>query len=159
MTFLCSLCHTSFSEVPYCGVIRVFHELVKRSMIPQVESKQNTLLDLRGIVDALVALEDNGLKNNHPFGVPLPSTNPVKFYRKKFHKSLPSFPGRCVIVLGRQTKPFSTTLATYCLPLLLHPSVLLYFGATNPGRRHIACSRCQVGGRLGGIPLALEGRH
>ena len=52
---------------------------------------------------------------------------------------------------------FSTTLATYCLPLFLHPSVLLAFGAPNPGRRHIACIQRRGGGRLGGLPLALEG--
>ena len=52
---------------------------------------------------------------------------------------------------------FPTVLATYCLLRLLHPSGLLDFGAPNTGRRHIECSRCQLVGRLGGLPLALEG--
>ena len=62
MTFLRSLSPTSFSEVPHGGFIRVSHELAKRSMIPQVESKQNALTNLCGIVNALCALEDNRLK-------------------------------------------------------------------------------------------------
>ena len=109
MTFLHSLCPTSFYEIPHGGVIRVFHKIFKRSTIPQVESKQNTLLDLRGIVNALGTLEDNGLLNNQPLNVPLPSTDPVKFYRKNSHKSLPEFSRRCVIALGRQTKKFFLT--------------------------------------------------
>ena len=36
--------------------------------------------NLHVIIYALCTLEDKGLKNNHPLSVPLPSTNPVKFY-------------------------------------------------------------------------------
>ena len=158
MTFLHSLSLKSFSEVPHGGVIRVFHNLIKRSTIPQVELKKNALSDLRVIVNALGALEDNRLKKNHHLRVALPSTDPVKFYIQDSHKSLPNFPGRCVIALSQHTKIFPTALATYCLPLFLHPSGLLDFGAPNPSRRHIACSRRQGGGRLGSLPLALEGR-
>ena len=129
-------------------------------MTPQFQSNQDTLSNLHGIVDALCALEDNGLKNDHSLSVPLCSTDPVKFYRQGSHKSLPKFPGRCVIALGRNTyKFFLTSLDTYCLTLFLHPSGLLYFGAPNPGRRHIACSRCQGVRRLGGLPFMLEGQH
>ena len=31
----------------------------------------------------------------------------IKFYRQDSHKSLPNFPGRCVIALGRHTNKFS----------------------------------------------------
>ena len=89
------------------GVIRVFHNIVKGFTTPQVKSKQNALSYLRVIVNALGALEDNGLENDHPLSVPLPSTDPIKFYRKDFHKSLPKFPGRCVIALGQNTNKFS----------------------------------------------------
>ena len=51
-------------------------------------------------------LEDHGLKNDHPLSVPLSSTDPIKFYRQDYHKSLPNFPGRCVIALGRHTNKF-----------------------------------------------------
>ena len=43
--------------------------------------------------------------------------------------------------------------------LFLYPSGLLDFGAPNPGRHHISCSRRQVGGHMGVLPLALEGQH
>ena len=79
MMFLHSLIPTRFSEVLHGVVIRVLHKLVKRSTIPQVELKQNTLLDLCGIINALGVLEDNGLKNNHPIIVTLPSTDLVYF--------------------------------------------------------------------------------
>ena len=50
-------------------------------------------------------------------------------------------------------------LDTYFLLRLLHPSGLLYFGAPNTGRHHIACSLRQGDGFPGGLTLALEGRH
>ena len=106
MTFLHSFIPTIFSDVPHGGVIRVFQELIKRSTIPQVKSKQNALSDLRGIVNALGALDYNRLKNNHPLSVPLTSTDPVKLYRQDSHKSLPDFPERSVILLGWHTNKF-----------------------------------------------------
>ena len=42
--------------------MRIFHKLVKHYTIPQVELKENALSDLSGIVNALGALEDFGLK-------------------------------------------------------------------------------------------------
>ena len=54
---------------------------------------------------------------------------------------------------------FFTAIATYCLPLFLHPSGLIDVGGPNPGRRHIACSWRQIGRHLGGLPLALKGRR
>ena len=48
-------------------------------------------------------------------------------------------------------------LATYCLPLFLHPIYHLDLGAPNLGIHHIACSPRQGGRHLGGLPLALEG--
>ena len=72
-------------------------------MIPQIEPKQNALSDLRQIVNVLFLLEDNGLKDNRPLSIPLLSTDPVKFYIQDSHKSLPDFPGRCVIALGQDT--------------------------------------------------------
>ena len=61
--------------------------------------------------------------------------------------------------VGLAYKKKFTVLATYCLPILLHPSGILDFGAPNPGRRHIVCSWRRVGGRLVGFPLSLEGRR
>ena len=119
--------------------------------------EKNAPSDLCVIVNALVVLEDNGLKNNHPLSIPLPSTDPIKFYIQDSHKYLPNFPGSCVIALGRQL-PLPTVLATYCLLLFLYPCDILDFGAPNPGRLHIACSWRRVGQHLGGIPLALEGQ-
>ena len=40
-------------------------------MIPQVELKQYAISNLRVIVNALCALEGNGLENDHPLSVPL----------------------------------------------------------------------------------------
>ena len=104
MMFLHSLCPKIFSKLPHGRVICVLHKIVNCSTITQVESKQNPLSNLRGIVEAFGALEDNGPKNNHPFIVSLPSTEPVKFYTQDSHKYLSDFPGRCVITLGRKTK-------------------------------------------------------
>ena len=107
MTLLLILIPTIFSEVSHSRILRVFHELVKRLKIPEIKLKQYALSNLRGIINALCALEDNGLKNDHPLSVPLPSTNPVKFYRQDSQKSLPDFPGRCVVALGQHTNDFS----------------------------------------------------
>ena len=159
MTFICSLTPTRFSEVNHSGVVRVFYKLVKCSTITQAESKQNALSNFRGIVNALCALEDNRLNNDYPLRVPLHRTDPIKFYRKDSQKSLSGFPRRCVIALGWYTNNFFHRACHLLPPLLLHPSGLLDFGASNPGRHHIACSRRRGGGRLGGLPLALKGRR
>ena len=50
-------------------------------------------------------------------------------------------------------------LATDCLPRFLHPSGLLGFCSTSPGRHHRECSRCLGGRRLGSLPLVLEERR
>ena len=160
MTFLRSFCPTSFSEAPHRGVIRVFHDLVKRSTIPQVERvKKNALSNLRGIVNALGALEDNGLKKitllAFYFLARTPSSSTDKIPQISYQ-----LPQKVRHSFGSQNKQvFTTVLATYCLLLLIHPNVLLDFGAPNPGRRHTACSRRRVGGLLGGLPLALEESH
>ena len=67
---------------------------------------KKTLSNLRGINNALCVFEDNGLKNNHPLSIPLPSTDPVKFYRQDYHKYVPDFPRRCVLALGWHTNKF-----------------------------------------------------
>ena len=79
MIFLRSLFPANFSKVSHHRVIREFYELVKCFTIPQVKLKQNALSNLRGIVNTLGALKDNGLKNNHRFGVPLHYMDSVKF--------------------------------------------------------------------------------
>ena len=81
MTLLLHLIPARFSEVSHSGILRVFHELFKRPTITEIESKQDALADLRRIINALCALEDNGLKNDHPLYIPLPSTQRVNFYR------------------------------------------------------------------------------
>ena len=53
------------------------------------------------------------IKDDHPLHVTLPSANPVKFYRQDYQKSLPDFPGRFVLALGRHTNEFFPP----CLPL------------------------------------------
>ena len=106
MTLLLCLTPANFSKVSHCEIVRVFHELVKRPTMTEIELKQYALSNLRGIINALCVLEDNGLKNDHPLSVPLPSTNPVKFYRQDSQKSLPDFPGRCVVALGQHTNDF-----------------------------------------------------
>ena len=55
MTFLLRLNPTSFSQVAYSQIIRVFHEFVKLPTIPEIESKQYALANLRGIIYALGA--------------------------------------------------------------------------------------------------------
>ena len=92
MMFLHSLSPTSFSEVPHGGFIRVFHKLIKRSTIPQVESKQIVLSNLRGIVNTLGALDNKRLKNNHPLSVPLPSTYPSSSTNRIPTNLFPTFP-------------------------------------------------------------------
>ena len=157
MTVIRSLSPTSFSKVPNGGVIRVFHELIKRCTIPQVQSKQNALSNLRVIVNTLCVLEDNGFKKNHPLSVPLPITNPIKFYREDSHNSSWfSRKGHHSVGLAYK-QVFYIALDTYCLPLFLHPSSLLDFGAPNHGRRYVTCSQRQGGRRLGGLPFVLKG--
>ena len=46
------------------------------------------------------------MKEDHPLCVPLPSVNPVKFYRQDPNKSIPNFLGRCVVALGQNTNEF-----------------------------------------------------
>ena len=113
MTLLLSLNSTSFSNVSHSGVILVFYKIIKCPTISAIDSKQYALSNLHGIINALCAWEDNGLKNDHPLGVPLPLTNPVKLYRQDSYKSLPGFPGRCVVSLGWHTNEFFPP----CLPL------------------------------------------
>ena len=88
MMSLLRLTLTRFSEVSNNRFICVFHVLAKRSTIPQIESKQYALSNLRGIVNASWVLEDNGFKNDHPLRVPLTSMNPIKFYRQDSRKYL-----------------------------------------------------------------------
>ena len=45
-----------FYEVSHSIIVRVFHKLVKRSTIPETESKQYALENLRVIINALEAL-------------------------------------------------------------------------------------------------------
>ena len=117
MTLLLILTPASFSEVSHIGIIRVFQELEKRPTIPEIESKQYALLNLHIIINSFCVLGDNRLKNYQPLGFSLHSTNPVKFYIQDFHKSLPDFPGRCVVALGRAYKRgFSFVIDTYYLP-------------------------------------------
>ena len=106
----------------HSGAIRVFHKLVKRSGILSIESKQYALSNLRGIINALCVVEDNGLKNNHPLTVPLPITKPVKFYRLDSHKSLPDFTRGCVVALCWQTNDF------------LHHACHLLYSAITPSK-------------------------
>ena len=92
MTLLLRLIPVIFSEVSQSGIVCVFHELVKRPTIPAIESKQYVLSNLRGIINALCALEDNGLKNNHPLSVPLLArTQSISTYRIP-PNVLPTFP-------------------------------------------------------------------
>ena len=74
-----------FSEVSHCGIICVCYELIKCPKFTEIEPKEYALSDLCGIINALCALEDNGLKNDHPLSVQLPSTNLIKFYRQYSH--------------------------------------------------------------------------
>ena len=94
MTFLLRLTPTIFSEVSHSGIVRVFHNLIKRPTITEIESKQYAFSNLRKMINALCSLYDNGLKNDHPLRVPIPSTNPVKFYIQDSYKYLPNFPRR-----------------------------------------------------------------
>ena len=81
MTLLLRMIPESFAEVSHSGIVRVFHELVKRPTIPVIELKQYALANLRGIINSLGAFLYSGLKYNHPLRVPLPGENPVRFYR------------------------------------------------------------------------------
>ena len=96
----------AFPKIYHTRVICVFHEHVKRSTIPQIESKQYALSNLRVIINNLCTLEDNGLKNDHPLSIPLSSIVPVNFYRQDYHRYLPDFPRRCVIALGWHKNTF-----------------------------------------------------
>ena len=159
MTLLLILTPTRFSDVSHSGVIRVFHELIKRTTIPVIESKQYALSNLRGIINALCALEYNGLNNYHPLSDPIPSRKPSSSIDRIPTYLFPTFlEGASYCWVGIKTI-FSTVLATYCLPQFLHLSDHLDFDAPNPGRHHIAYSRHQGGRRPGGLPLPLEGRR
>ena len=56
MMFLLRLIPASFSLVSHFGIIRVFHEFVKRPMITAINSKQYSLANLCGIIKALGVL-------------------------------------------------------------------------------------------------------
>ena len=96
-------------------------QFFKRPMNPEIKSKQYTLENLRGIINALGAFQDNWLKDNHPLRVPLPSENPVNFYRHDSNKYLPNLPGIFVITLGWHTNEFFHR-ACHLLPSVIPPS-------------------------------------
>ena len=67
----------------YCDLgVHVVHELVKRDPVPSVESKLDSRANMFGIINGLGALQDDRLKNDHPIGVPLPSSYAVKLHRE-----------------------------------------------------------------------------
>ena len=56
MALLLRLIPAGFSKVSHSGIVRVFHKLVKRPTIPEIESKQHVLANLCGIINALGTL-------------------------------------------------------------------------------------------------------
>ena len=91
MTLLLCLIPVRFSKVSQRVIVCFFLELVKYPIIPVIESKQYALVDLLGFINALGALENNGMRDNHPLRVPFISANPVKFYIQDSNKFLPNF--------------------------------------------------------------------
>ena len=56
-------------------------------------------VELDGIHDRKWNVERVIVFNLLSSSIPYPSTDPVQFYIQDSHKSLPDFPGRCVIAL------------------------------------------------------------
>ena len=90
MTLFLRLIPASFSEVPHSEIVRVFHEIVKLPMIPEIKSNNMGLQICENLVTPWT--QDNGSKNDHPLRVPLPITNPVKLYRQDSQIIFPTFP-------------------------------------------------------------------
>ena len=55
MTLLLRLIPASFSEVTHSGIVHVFHNIVKRPTILEIESEKYAHANLRRIINALCA--------------------------------------------------------------------------------------------------------
>ena len=80
MTLLLALDTASFPQ-EYCIHVKcVFRDFSKRPTITSVESKQYARVNIFGVINDLVVLQDDRLKNNHPLRVPLPSLYTAKLH-------------------------------------------------------------------------------
>ena len=82
MTLLLCLDPASFIQVSCSHVKCVFHEFIKFPIITEVELKQYPRANIFVIINALGALQDNSLKNDHLIRDPLPSSYTIEIHRK-----------------------------------------------------------------------------
>ena len=111
MTLLLALDPRSFSQESRSCVKCVFHDLFKCPTIPSVKSKLYARANIFGVINSLVVLQDDQLKNDHPLVVPLPSLYIFELHWEVCDKHFPKFSGMCVVALVRNTyKYFSPIL-------------------------------------------------
>ena len=80
MPFLCALGPASLPQVPRSRGVGIVCKFVKRTTIPGVESGLDLRVNIFGASDESEALQDNRLKNDHPLGVPFPSSYAIEIY-------------------------------------------------------------------------------
>ena len=71
MTLLLTLDPASSPQVPHSCGVSVDYDFVRKTMITEVESELNLLVNIFGTSDGSDALQDDWLKNDHLIGVPL----------------------------------------------------------------------------------------
>ena len=67
-------------RLPRSRVVGVVYELIKRTTILGVESGLDSRGNIFGTSNDSDALHDNRLKNDHPIGVPFPSSYAVELH-------------------------------------------------------------------------------
>ena len=80
MALLCTLVPTILPQLLPSRSVGVVYKFVKCTTIPGVESGLDLRVNIFGASDESEALQDNRLKNDHPLGVPFPSSYAIKIY-------------------------------------------------------------------------------
>ena len=73
MALLLALGPTIFTQVSCSRSVRVFHEFIKYTTIPEVDLGLYLCTNMFGVSHGLDMLQDDQLKNDYPLGVPHPS--------------------------------------------------------------------------------------
>ena len=80
VTLLLALSTVILPQQPRIRGVGVVYKFIKQTTIPGVDLGLNQRANIFGASDESDALQDKRLKNNHPLGVPFPSSYAVKIH-------------------------------------------------------------------------------